>query len=65
MLMGAALYWAVIPLAPLLQGNSLERIAGLSALIVGGMVLFAALAQISGATNWRDLKSLRRSGNAA
>ncbi len=63
--MAIALYFSAKLLSPILSGSEIERIIGLVALIVGGFLGFAILAQIFGAASWRDLKSIRRSGDAA
>ena len=60
--MGAALFYAAPLAAPFLSGGLWAQIAGLAALVVGGMVLYGILVQITGAARVSDLKaSLGRS----
>ena len=64
-MMAAVLYYMASLLAPLLSGAGFEPALALVVLVGGGLIVFAVLAQILGAASWRDLKSLRRSGDAA
>ncbi|MBF0374898.1 MAG: murein biosynthesis integral membrane protein MurJ [Alphaproteobacteria bacterium] len=58
--MGGALWAASRYMAPLWAGGAAERALGLAALVVGGLALFAALAQLSGAARVSDLKGMMR-----
>lgn len=63
--MAAALAGAVIMLQPLLDGAHAARVAGLVALVGGGLLFYGVLAQLIGACDWRDLKTLLRRREAA
>jgi len=65
LMMAAGLYFGADLLTPLLNGGGVEPVLALVLLVGGGVVVFAGLAQIFGAASWRDLKGLRRSGDAA
>ncbi|MEQ9643650.1 MAG: murein biosynthesis integral membrane protein MurJ [Alphaproteobacteria bacterium] len=61
----AALLWGLeLLLAAGFAGGSGARVLALAALVVGGLVGYAALAQLAGAVDWRELPGLmrRRSG---
>ena len=60
LVMAGVLYLAMAQLAPWLDGNILERAVALAALVAGGLLSFALLAQVSGAARLEDIKSLRR-----
>jgi putative peptidoglycan lipid II flippase len=60
LVMVGVLYLAMAQLAPWLDGNILERAVALAALVAGGLLSFALLAQVSGAARLEDIKSLRR-----
>ncbi|MBT3237245.1 MAG: murein biosynthesis integral membrane protein MurJ [Rhodospirillaceae bacterium] len=62
--MGAALYFALPHLADRLGGAEVERAIGLAGLVAGGALVFAVLAQVTGAARIADVKSLYR-GKAA
>ena len=56
--MGAALWYGALYAAPYFEGTFLESVAALAALILGGMIAYAGLAQATGAVS---LATLRRS----
>ena len=58
--MGLGLIAVAVPLAPYIAAGQTVRIIALAGLVVGGLVVFAGLAQIFGAAAWSDLKALRR-----
>lgn len=59
--MAAALWFALPPLAPWLHGMLAQRIGALALLVAGGGLLFLATAQVIGAADWREfLGGLRR-----
>ncbi|MHA1597858.1 MAG: murein biosynthesis integral membrane protein MurJ [Alphaproteobacteria bacterium] len=62
--MGAALTFALPYGADMLGGGEAVRALGLAGLVVGGGVVFAVLAQVTGAARLSDIKSLYR-GKAA
>ncbi len=53
--MGVALYFGADAAAMLLQDGEAVRIAALAGLIVGGMIVYAVLVQITGAADFREL----------
>jgi len=63
---GAGMALCMVPamwgLAEMLAGDILHRASALAGLVVGGAVVFAVLAQISGAANLKDVKSLMKKG---
>jgi len=60
LLMALALAFGAQGLAPMLEGGDATRIGALALLVLGGVGLFAILAQLLGAASWRDLAELRR-----
>ncbi|MBL6942378.1 MAG: murein biosynthesis integral membrane protein MurJ, partial [Rhodospirillales bacterium] len=60
LVMAIVLYFGMDQLSPWLDGGVLERAVALGILIAGGLLSFAVLAQLSGATRLNDIKSLRR-----
>jgi putative peptidoglycan lipid II flippase len=58
--MAVALLGAQMGVADLFEAGSPQRIAGLAALIVTGLITFAVLAQVTGAAGLRDLRHLMR-----
>lgn len=58
--MGAGLFYALPYGAELLGGGEFDRAMGLAALVTGGLVTFAVLAQATGAARLADLKGLYR-----
>ena len=59
--MGAACLLLASLLAARLAGAELERIAALALLVLVGLVVFAVMAQVTGAADWRRLRTeLRR-----
>lgn len=60
--MGGLLWAAALWLDPLLVGPLLERVAALGLLVGGGLAAFAALAQITGAGRFGEIKTMLRRG---
>ena len=56
--MGAALWYGALYAAPYFEGSFLESVAALAALVAGGMIAYAGLAQATGAVS---VATLRRS----
>jgi putative peptidoglycan lipid II flippase len=48
-----------------LSGGQADRVGALAILVIGGIVVFAALAQLSGAARWQELRSLSSRRDAA
>ncbi len=63
--MAVALWVAASGLDGYWAGSQAERIVGLAVLVIGGLGVFAFLAQVFGAAHWRDLGSLYRAGDVA
>jgi len=63
--MAVALAVAAALLDPWLVGSHGARIAGLTALVAGGLGIYAVLARLTGAFQWRDLGSLLRRRDTA
>jgi len=59
-LMGLAVYGARDYLAPYLTGDALEKATALSALVVGGVIVYGICAQLSGAARVSDVKAFMR-----
>ncbi len=59
--MAAALYFGVVYLAGSLAGGEVERAGALAILVVCGLIVFALLAQISGAARLGEIKSMLKS----
>jgi len=64
-LMAGGLYYGADLLSAMLGGAGVRPALALVLLVGGGLAVFAALAQIFGAASWRDLRGLRRSGDAS
>ena len=63
--MAALLAFAMWGLEGALAGDTVQRITALAALVVGGLVVFAGLAQLAGAAAVEDVRSLMRGEDAA
>jgi putative peptidoglycan lipid II flippase len=59
--MGLAIWGAMIPLEPWLAAGEAKRAAALAVLVATGMAVFALLAHATGAARLADLKALARS----
>jgi hypothetical protein len=55
--MGAVVWAAEIALSPAFAGTLAVRLGALTALVAGGLVVFAALAVALGAVPWSEIKS--------
>ncbi len=60
--MGGLLWGAALFLEPWLAGSLAERVAALGALVGGGLVVFAVLAQVTGAGSVSEIKTMLRRG---
>lgn len=58
--MGVAVWFAADAALPWLAGGELERVGALAVLVVGGMIVYAGLVQITGAADFREIKSMLR-----
>ena len=63
--MAALLWFAMWGLEGALAGDAVQRITALAALVVGGLVVFAGLAHLTGAAAVKDVRSLIRGEDAA
>lgn len=63
--MAAALYYMGGPLVGLFEGAEIDRALALAVLVGGGLVVFAGLAQLTGAAKLSDVKGLYRGGPKA